>query len=192
MADTKTWRILTDAKGNTSEPLRAEEIAARLWSGDKTLLWAQPCQAGEAAFPQDLQEVRAVLLQDTARLAGPWLSTLTRWRRNGSLPGSWIFVETTRKRHGLWLWPWSTLLAATRTWQSSPPALWKTFSVITAQPSSHAWRRRLSATRGFGVPFPASGAHQRRGQSGSASSAREGTPARSMNRVGRHRWAAEQ
>lgn len=86
MAETQTWRVLTDAKGNVSEPLVAGEIASRLWSGDKTLVWAEPCQPGEPAFPQDVPEVRAVFLLEPDRLAHAWL------QHPGVDAPQWIFA----------------------------------------------------------------------------------------------------
>ena len=86
MSEIKTWRILIDPKGTSSPPLLAEEIAARLWTGDTRLLWAEPCQLGQGAFPQDVPEVRAVLLQDAIRLARAWLRS-----ESGEAP-PWVFV----------------------------------------------------------------------------------------------------
>lgn len=69
MTEPKTWRILLDGGGSATEPLRAEEIAARVWSGGYELPWAEPMQAGEPAFPPEVPEVRALILAEPERVA---------------------------------------------------------------------------------------------------------------------------
>jgi hypothetical protein len=65
----KTWRVLLDGKGAATPPLRADEIASRLWSGGYELLWAEPSQPGDPAFPAEVPEVRAILFSEPVRVA---------------------------------------------------------------------------------------------------------------------------
>lgn len=101
MTDVKTWRLLTDGDGGATEPLRAEEIAARLWAGDSELSWAEPLQSGEADFPEDLPEVRRLLLADPNRVARAVL------RQPGADELEWIFVWAveTLGEHPAEAWP---------------------------------------------------------------------------------------
>jgi len=76
----RQWRVLTDAAGGATPPLPADDIATRLWAMDGELLWAEPVDGGEGAFPQDLPEVRELLLADPARVAKAWLQYVPRPR----------------------------------------------------------------------------------------------------------------
>jgi hypothetical protein len=69
MLEPKTWRVLLDGKGAATEPLSADEIVTRVWSGGYELLWAEPIQPGEPAFPPEVPEVRAILFADPERVA---------------------------------------------------------------------------------------------------------------------------
>ena len=101
MPDVKTWRVLIDGDGGATEPLRAEQIADRLWAGSSNLLWAEPLQPGDANFPEDLPEVRRLLLADPNRVARVWL------RHPGADGLDWMFVWVmeTLRRHPDETWP---------------------------------------------------------------------------------------
>jgi hypothetical protein len=68
MPEPKTWRILID-EGTPTEPLGADEIARRVWSGGYELLWAEPVHPGEPAFAPEVPEVRALLFADAEGIA---------------------------------------------------------------------------------------------------------------------------
>ena len=69
MREPKTWRVLLDGEGAATQPLRADEIVNRVWSGGYELLWAEPVQPGEPAPPPEVPEVRAILFADAERVA---------------------------------------------------------------------------------------------------------------------------
>jgi hypothetical protein len=73
------WRILTDGQGSMTAPLSAHEIADRLWAAQETSLWAEPQDGSAAALPQEIPEVRSVLLRDPVRVARAFLSRSTDW-----------------------------------------------------------------------------------------------------------------
>jgi hypothetical protein len=84
MVEEKRWRILVEGDAAT-DPLTAEDIVTRLWSSaDDLLLWAERLQPGEGASPQDVLEVRRLLLEAEASrrsrfrrlLSGVWRSTI--------------------------------------------------------------------------------------------------------------------
>ena len=79
----KTWRVLTDGEGGATEPLSAIEIAQHLWADRQPFLWAEPVDGGDGAFPQDVAEVRSILLADLPRVAHSYL-------KHSSQP-EWVF-----------------------------------------------------------------------------------------------------
>jgi hypothetical protein len=74
-----TWRVLTDGHGGTTGPLSSAEIVEWLWAGGTDCLWAEPVDGGEAASPQDLLEVRKLLLAEPERLASAFLRHSPEW-----------------------------------------------------------------------------------------------------------------
>jgi Family of unknown function (DUF6869) len=87
MSEEKRWRILIDGDGAATEPLTAEDIVTRLWSSpDDLLLWAEPLQPGEACFPQDVPEVRRLLLEDPSRVVHAFM------KHRGHAAPDWPFL----------------------------------------------------------------------------------------------------
>jgi hypothetical protein len=64
-------------------------------------LWAEPTQPGEAAFPQDIPEVRAILLANPERVASAWLE------HAGADTAAWMFVWVVElfRQHPDESWP---------------------------------------------------------------------------------------
>jgi hypothetical protein len=82
----KTWRLLVDDGIPPSEPLTAEEIAAELWKPDVPEgLWAEPCDPGDPASPEELPEVQEVLLRAPERIARAFL------HHQDSFTPPWLF-----------------------------------------------------------------------------------------------------
>jgi hypothetical protein len=100
MPDVKTWRLI-DGDGEATQPLRAEEITARLWSGASELSWAEPQQAGDADFAPDVPEVRRLLLAEPDRVARAAL----RHAGADSLEWMFVWVAETLAHHTDEAWP---------------------------------------------------------------------------------------
>jgi hypothetical protein len=59
--------------GVVSEAVSAETLAARLWSEMTSTLWVEPLDGAEGNFPQEIPEVKAILLRNLSRISRAWL-----------------------------------------------------------------------------------------------------------------------
>ncbi len=75
----KTWRVLTDGSGGSKEAQSAGDIVDWLWTGGGNCLWAEPDDGGPGAFPQDVPEVRDLLLSEPTRVARSFLGKSHVW-----------------------------------------------------------------------------------------------------------------